>query len=73
MFKYLRDSFARKKARRITAKYPTRIDVYNLENDGRIEFANWENPLTQPFVVTQPMVNFLENLFKRIFGDRYRC
>lgn len=58
MFKYLRDSFARKKARRVTAKYPTRTDVFTLEKEGRIEFANWENPLTRPFVITQPMISF---------------
>jgi len=65
MFKYFRDSFARKKARRVTAKYPARIDVYNLENDGRIEFANWENPLTPPFIVTQPMVNFFKKFIPK--------
>jgi len=65
MFKYFRDSFARKKARRTTAKYPARIDVYNLENDGRIEFANWENPLTQPFVITQPMINFFKKFIPK--------
>ena len=39
--------------------------MYNLENDGRIEFANWENPLTQPFVVTQPMVNFFRKFISK--------
>src|SRR5207249_11402124 len=67
MFKYLRDSFTRKKARRITAKYPARTDVYNLENEGRIEFANWENPLTKSFIITEPMINFFKKFIRQ--GD----
>src|ERR1051325_8028104 len=58
MFKYFRESFARKRARRKTAIYPSRLDVYDLDRDGKVEFANWENPLMKPFVVTQPMINF---------------
>lgn len=58
MFKYFKASLARKRARRKTANYPSRIDTFNLERDGHVEFANWQNPLIQPFVITQGMIDF---------------
>ena len=61
----IRDSFARKKARANNCKIFYEDRCVNLENDGRIEFANWENPLTQPFVVTQPMVTFFRKFISK--------
>ncbi len=49
MFKYLKDSLIRKKARRFFQEYPYAIDQFNLEKEGRVEFANWKNPLARPF------------------------
>ncbi|GAB4040187.1 FkbM family methyltransferase [Spirosoma jeollabukense] len=58
MFKYLKESFARKKARRVTAKYPYEIDSFQLATEGEVQFANWRNPLIPPQNITQSEINF---------------
>ena len=58
MFNYLKESFARKKARRVTAKYPYEIDSFQLEKEGKVQFANWKNPLIPPKAITQAEINF---------------
>ena len=45
MLKFIKDSLNRKKARKVTQEYAPRIDNFNLENEGQIQFANWTNPL----------------------------
>lgn len=59
MLRYLRDSLRRKKARRITREYPARVDVFDVPGEGRIEFANWENPLVRdPVTIDAETVGF---------------
>jgi len=64
---YFKESFRRKKARRITQEYPAKIDSFDLKNEGKIEFANWDNPLLSPKFVSQEMVDFFKKFIKQ--GD----
>lgn len=67
MLNYFKESFRRKKARRFTQEYPAKIDSFNLKDEGKIEFANWDNPLVSPKAVTQEMVDFFKKFIKK--GD----
>ena len=58
MFSFIKKSFARKKARRITREYPAVIDSFSLEDRRTIQFANWQNPLTNAITITSNMVDF---------------
>ena len=64
MLTYLKESFRRKKARRFTREYPSRLCVYHLPGEGHIEFANWDNPLVSPYHIRQETVDF----FKQFIG-----
>ena len=64
---YIKASFRRKKARRVTKEYPAKIDSFDLANEGIIQFANWDNPLYTPIVLTQNMVDFFKQFIKK--GD----
>jgi FkbM family methyltransferase len=64
---YFKESFRRKKARRFTKEYPAKIDLFNLKDEGKIEFANWDNPLVSPKIVSQEMVDFFKKFIKK--GD----
>lgn len=64
---YLKESFRRKKARRVTMEYPAKIDSFDLKDEGKIKFANWDNPLLKPKMVTQEMVDFFKKFIKN--GD----
>ncbi|HMG15334.1 MAG TPA: FkbM family methyltransferase [Saprospiraceae bacterium] len=64
---YFKASFERKRARRITREYPAKIDSFNLKDEGIIEFANWDNPLVKPWIITQEMVDFFKQFIKK--GD----
>lgn len=59
MFDYLKQSFARKKARRVFSKYPYEVTSFQLANDGLVQFANWKNPLVSPKQITQSEINFV--------------
>lgn len=65
--RYFKESFRRKKARRFTKEYPARIDSFKLKDEGKIDFANWENPLVIPKQITQDMVDFFKKFIKK--GD----
>jgi FkbM family methyltransferase len=67
MINYLKESFRKKKARRITQEYPTIINSFNLKDEGRVDFANWDNPLVSPLNLRQEMVDFYKKFIKR--GD----
>jgi len=58
MFKYIKDSIARKKARRTTQKYSHTVERFQLEKEGTIEFANWNNPLGIHKTITQQEIDF---------------
>lgn len=64
---YFKESFKRKKARRITQEYPAKIYSFDLKDEGKIEFANWDNPLLSPKTVSQEMVDFFKKFIKK--GD----
>lgn len=67
MISYLKKSLKRKNARRVTREYPHRISKFNLEEDGVIAFANWENPLASPITITQSQVDFFRKFIQK--GD----
>ncbi len=64
MWSYLKASFRRKKARRITREYPPRIDRFQLEGFGEVEFANWTNPLTPEIKLDNEMVGFFKKYIR---------
>ena len=57
---YIKRKFTKRKARRIFGEYPTVINDYFLATDGKVQFANWQNPLMKPKSVTQSEVNFFK-------------
>lgn len=67
MFNYLKNSFRRKKARRITQEYPPIINEFELQGIGKVEFANWGNPLITPIKLSTGMVGFFKQFIKE--GD----
>ncbi len=67
MLNYLKNSFARKKARRITQEYPPKVEVFDCGRYGQVEFANWANPLAPPIKIDLPMVEFFNQFIKE--GD----
>ena len=64
---YFKQSFRRKIARRITRIYPAQINTFNLQTEGRVDFANWDNPLASHITITQEMVDFFKKFIKK--GD----
>lgn len=67
MITYLKNSFRRKIARRITKEYPPKIDTYHFKNIGPVEFANWENPLVGSFPLSEDTTDFFKQFIKQ--GD----
>lgn len=65
LLKYLKASFARKKARRFFKEYPYEINKFSLSKEGVIEFANWKNPLVSHIEITQSQVNFFAQFVTR--------
>ena len=57
MINYFKESFKRKVARRVTKEYPAKISTFQLETEGEIQFANWDNPLVSPVEINQDMVD----------------
>lgn len=64
---YFKLHLKRRKARRITQEYPAVISTFNLKNEGKMDFANWDNPLVTPFFISQEMVDFFRKFIKE--GD----
>ena len=64
MFNYIKKSFARKIARRITKEYAPIIDTYDLGKYGKIQFANWSNPLAPSISLLEPTVAFFNQFIK---------
>ncbi|HEY1166890.1 MAG TPA: FkbM family methyltransferase [Chitinophaga sp.] len=54
----MKQSFARKKARRVFQQYDIRVDKFSLPNGEEIAFANWLNPLVKPKEITQHEMDF---------------
>ena len=64
---YFKESLRRRKARRITQEYPAVLNTFNLKDEGKIDFANWDNPLAAPLLINQEMVDFFKKFIKK--GD----
>lgn len=64
---YFKKYFRRRKARRITREYPEKMESFNLEKEGRIDFANWDNPLAPRMDITQGRIDFFKKFIKK--GD----
>ena len=67
MLNYIKNSLARKRARRITQEYPPQIETFDLGKYGTIEFANWSNPLVAKIKIDAAMVEFFNQFIKE--GD----
>lgn len=67
ILKYLKESFRRRKAKRITREYPAIINSFDLKDEGKIDFANWDNPLCSPIIINQEMIDFFKMFIKK--GD----
>ncbi|MDP1725410.1 MAG: FkbM family methyltransferase [Bacteroidota bacterium] len=67
MIKHLIHSFKRKIARRVTKKYPVKMDTFNIPGMGHVEFANWENPLVAPKVISGDLIGFFRKFINE--GD----
>ena len=65
IFSYLKDSFARKKARRVFQNFGYRIDSFQLKEEGNVDYANWLNPLLQPKHITQEEVDFFKSIIRK--------
>lgn len=65
IFSYLKESLARKKARRVFQNFGYRIDSFQLQVEGRVEYANWLNPLLQPKEITQQEVDFFKEIIRK--------
>lgn len=64
MIRQLINSIKRKVARRITKNYPSSISHFKLPEFGNIQFANWENPLVSPKVITENHLTFFRKFLK---------
>lgn len=64
---YIKRKIERRKARRVTKEYTSTVQSFNLPEDGRVDFANWDNPLVKPTVITQEMIDFFRKFIKK--GD----
>jgi FkbM family methyltransferase len=58
MINYFRDSIRRKIARRVTREYDFTVKSLNLDKDGIVEFADWNNPLAPEIIIDQETVDF---------------
>lgn len=67
MLSYIKESLARKKARRVTQEYPPIVEQFDLGKYGIIDFANWSNPLVSQIKIDSPMVQFFNKFIKE--GD----
>jgi FkbM family methyltransferase len=64
---YFKESLRRRKARRVTQEYPAKIDSFDLKDEGKVDFANWDNPLISPLLINQEMIDFFKKFIKK--GD----
>src|SRR6476659_11025767 len=67
MFNYIKNSLARKKARRVTQEYPPIVETFDIGKYGKIEFANWSNPLVTQIKIDSEMIEFFNQFIKE--GD----
>ena len=58
MFRYLKESFGRKLARRRNRKYGYEITENELPGVGRIRYALWQNPLFDQIPFSKELLDF---------------
>lgn len=64
---YFKLFLRRRKARRFTKEYPAKISSFDLKDEGKVDFANWDNPLIRPLIINQEMIDFFKKFIKK--GD----
>jgi len=64
MLNYIKNSFKRKIARRVTKEYSAKIDNFYIEKYGNVAFANWNNPLVAPIILNDSLINFFGQFIK---------
>lgn len=64
---YIKRKIERRLARRVTREYSSTVQSFDLAKDGKVEFANWDNPLVKPTIITQEMIDFFRKFIKE--GD----
>jgi len=64
---YFKLFLRRRKARRFTQEYPAKISSFDLKDEGKVDFANWDNPLIRPLIINQEMIDFFKKFIKK--GD----
>ena len=67
MINYFKKSFKRKIARRVTKKYPVTIDDFDVPGLGKVQFANWNNPLVSHKEIDANSIEFFNRFIKK--GD----
>jgi len=69
MFSSWKESLVRKKARRITQEYPPKVETFQIDQHGAVEFANWTNPVVAHMQtkLSSSMIGFFKQFIKE--GD----
>jgi len=67
MLNYLKRKLDKWKTKRAFREYGHKIETFNLQKDGKIDFAVWLNPLEKPKKITQGGVDFFRKFIKE--GD----
>ncbi|HEX7844185.1 MAG TPA: FkbM family methyltransferase [Chitinophagaceae bacterium] len=62
---YIKRKLARKKARKVFQEYDYEIQSFDLSTDGKVQFANWKNPLVPAFIITQADVDFFKQFIPK--------
>jgi FkbM family methyltransferase len=64
MLKSLFSLFDRKKLKNTFKEYDYYVDSFDIEGYGRLEFAQWEHPFAQPFVMSKGNIDFYREMIK---------
>lgn len=62
MFKSLFQQFARNRQKKIFKEYGSYVDRFTIEGYGVLEFAQWEHPFAQPFIMSKGNIDFYRQL-----------
>ncbi len=62
MFNSLFSIFSKKKLKNTFKEYGYYIDHFDIEGYGKLEFAQWEHPFAQPFVMSKGNIDFYRQM-----------
>lgn len=62
MLNTLRSLFGKKKLKNTFKEYGYYVDSFDIEGYGKLEFAQWEHPFAQPFVMSKGNIDFYRQL-----------